>query len=457
MLKNPKLKPTLILINPSNQYRRGFALRQQSRQVPLGLGMVAALTPSNWKVILIDENIKPFRYRPADLVAITAFTSTVTRAYEIAAVYRKQGTPVILGGIHASMLPHEAAQYADAVVVGEAESVWQQVISDFEAGQLQKIYKAPPADLSQMPLPKHEIFHPYYLFASIQTSRGCPMDCDFCSVPVFNGHHYRLRPVEAILEEMASVRNRLIYFVDDNIVGYGEKAREHALEIFEGMIRRNLRKEWFAQASLNIAKDSELLKLAATSGCKMLLLGVEAESEDQLRDTNKRLNLKMGVDNYAQSFRSIHKAGIAVLGAFIYGMDSDTPETLQKRTQYILRSSVDVVQASVLTPLPGTRLYQLMQKENRLLPARLPQHWQHFHFTDVVFRPIRMDAKTLAEEMNRAYASICSLSTLCVKFLRTLWNTRSLRTAIWAWNSNLNYRAVALEKPSIALNALSHE
>jgi radical SAM superfamily enzyme YgiQ (UPF0313 family) len=162
----------------------------------------------------------------------------------------------------------------------------------------------------------------------------------------------------------------------------------------------------------------------------------------------------MGVDNYAQSFRTIHRAGIAVLGAFIYGMDSDTAESLRRRTQYILHSSVDVVQASVMTPLPGTRLYERMQSDKRLLPARLPQQWQHYHFTDVVFRPMHMDAETLAAEMNRAYASICSLKTLRMKFLRTLWNTRSLRTAIWAWNSNLNYRAVALEKPSIALNSI---
>lgn len=416
--------------------------------------MVAALTPDTWKVYLMDENIRPFRYRPADLVAITAFTSTVARAYEIAEIYRHEGTPVVIGGIHASMMPEEALEYADAVVVGEAESVWPQILQDFENGRLQRLYKAPPADLERIPAPRHDIFHPSYLFASIQTSRGCPMDCDFCSVPAFNGHRYRLRPVEAILEEMRAVRNRLIYFVDDNIVGYNEKAREHAALLFEGMIRKGLRKEWFAQASLNIAQDPELLKLAARSGCKMLLIGIEAESVDALHDTNKRLNLKLGVDKYARSFRTIHKAGIAVLGAFIYGMDSDTLESLQKRTRFILRSSVDVVQASVMTPLPGTRLFERMKTENRMLSRRSPQHWQHFHFTDVVFKPKQMEPEVLATEMNRVYRSICSMATIRMKFLRTLWNTRSLRTAIWAWNSNLNYRQVAFEKPSVALNTL---
>lgn len=415
--------------------------------------MVAAMTPDTWKVYLIDENIRPFRYRQADLVAITAFTSTVTRAYEIAEIYRREGTPVIIGGIHASMMPHEAMQFADAVVVGEAESVWPQILQDFENGQLQPLYQAPPADLTRIPAPRHDLFHPSYLFASIQTSRGCPLDCDFCSVPAFNGHRYRLRPVEAILEEMSTVRNHLIYFVDDNIVGYNERARDHAARLFEGMIRKGLRKEWFAQASLNIAQDPELLGLAARSGCKMLLIGMEAESEDALQDANKRLNLKLGVDAYARSFRAIHKAGIAVLGAFIYGMDSDTAESLRRRTRYILRSSVDVVQASVMTPLPGTRLFERMKTENRLLSNNFPQHWQHFHFSDVVFRPKQIEPEVLTSEMNQAYRIICSMNTLRIKFLRTLWNTRSLRTAIWAWNSNLNYRMVALEKPSMALNS----
>jgi len=422
-------------------------LRQQSRQVPLGLGIIAALTPPNWKIIILDENIKPFRFREADLVGITTFTSTAQRAYEIAAVYRGKGIPVVFGGIHVSMLPDEALQYGDAVVIGEAETSWPNVMSDFEAGRLQRIYRGPHADLSQCPIPRHDLFHPSYLFASIQTSRGCPMDCDFCSVPVFNGHSYRLRPVEAILDEMEALPQKLIYFVDDNITGYSKASEKHAQELFEGMIRRGLKKEWFAQASLNISQNPELLKLAARSGCKMLLIGIEAENENALRDTNKHVNLTLGTKTYKHAFRTIHQAGIAVLGAFIYGMDSDTPSSLQARTKFIVHSSVDVVQASAITPLPGTRLFKRLQQENRILANHPPHSWKYFHFSDVVFRPAEMQAHELADNLWMAYQKIFSLKTLRMKFLRTLWNTKNLRTSVWAWNSNLNYRAVSMEKP----------
>jgi len=240
----------------------------------------------------------------------------------------------------------------------------------------------------------------------------------------------------------------MIYFVDDNIIGYNKTAEDHAAAIFEGMIRLNLKKEWFAQASLNIAEKPELLKLAARSGCRMLLIGIEAENEAALADSNKKVNLRLGVASYAGAFRAIHRVGINVLGAFIFGMESDTPEALRRRTRYILSSSVDVTQASVMTPLPGTRLFERMRDEGRLLANRYPDDWQHYHFSDVVFRPRHMTPQQLGENTDAAYREICRTGTLRKKFLRTLWNTRSLRSAVWAWNSNLNYRAVGLEKPT---------
>jgi len=436
----------LLLINPANAYRKGFLLRRESKQAPLGLGIVAALTPAEWSVKIWDENFRDFQFREADLVGITAFTSTANRAYEIASHYREKGIPIIMGGIHASSLPDEALQYVDAVVIGEAEGAWSSVIRDFESGSLKQKYISPFTDLTNSPRPRHDLFHPGYFFASIQTSRGCPMDCDFCSVPAFNGHQYRLRDVEQVLDEIEAVQSPMLYFVDDNIIGYNKTAEEHAVNLFEGMIRRDLKKEWFSQASLNIAGKPEILKLAARSGCRMLLIGIEAEREDALKDSNKKLNLKLGVESYRDAYRVIHQHGIVVLGAFIYGMDTDTPQTLKERTDYILRSSVDVTQASVMTPLPGTRLYDRMKKENRILCTNFPHDWQHFHFSDVVFQPGRMKAKELATSINETYDRICSMGTLRKKFIRTLWNTKNIRSAIWAWNSNLNYRSVALEK-----------
>lgn len=438
----------LLLINPANAYRKGYLLRRQSKQAPLGLGIVAALTPPGWSVRILDENFREFRFREADLVGITAVTASANRAYEIADQYRKAGIPVVMGGIHASSMPEEALQHADSVVIGEAEGTWPRLIEDFQAGNLQRTYKSGFSDLAGMPAPRHDLFHPGYLFASVQTSRGCPMDCDFCSVPAFNGHKYRLRDPETVVDEIASVPQQMIYFVDDNIIGYNRAAEEHAVAIFEGMIRRNLRKEWFAQASLNIAEKPEILKLARRSGCRMLLLGIEAENEEALADSNKKVNLRLGTANYANAFRVIHRAGIVVLGAFIFGMDSDTPQSLEHRRRYILSSSVDVTQASVMTPLPGTRLFDRMKQEGRLLNDDYPSAWQHYHFSDVVFRPALMTPAELAAATDRAYREICSMKTLRTKFVRTWWNTRSLRSAVWAWNSNLNYRAVGLERPS---------
>jgi len=436
----------LLLINPANTYRKGYLLRRESKQAPLGLGMVAALTPPDWKVTIWDENFREFRFREADLVGITAVTASVNRAYEIAAIYREKGIPVILGGIHASYLPDEALDYVDSVVIGEAEGVWAQVIRDFEAGNLKQRYQAPLCDMKNIPAARHDLFHPGYMFASVQTSRGCPMDCDFCSVPAFNGNQYRLRDTKAVLDEIEAVRNPMLYFVDDNIIGYNRKAEEHAVALFEGMIRRGMKKDWFAQASLNIAEKPEILKLAARSGCRMLLIGIEAENETALESTNKRLNLKMGVGSYKMAYRNLHKHGINVLGAFIYGMESDTVEAIRKRTDYILQSSVDVTQASVMTPLPGTKLYRRMKDEGRIICRNFPQDWQHFHFTDVVFQPGNMSPKELAESVDMAYGRIVSMGEIRRRFLRTWWNTKSLRSAVWAWNSNLNYRALAGEK-----------
>lgn len=445
-MEKPRKK--LLLINPANAYRKGYLLRRQSKQAPLALGILAALTPPDWSVKIVDENFSAFRFREADLVGITAVTASVNRAYEIAAIYRERGIPVVLGGIHASSVPDEAANFVDSVVVGEAEGVWGELLNDFLSGNLRKQYRSGLTNMGSMPQPRHDLFHPGYLFASIQTSRGCPMNCDFCSVPAFNGHKYRLRDPERVLDEIASVPHRMLYFVDDNIAGYNDEAEGHARAIFEGMIRRNLKKEWFAQTSLNIAEKPELLKLAAKSGCRMLLIGIEAEDPDALKDTNKKLNLKMGVDSYRAAFRAIHKHGIVVLGAFIFGMDTDTPETLEKRKNYILSSSVDVTQASVMTPLPGTRLYDRFVKDDRILCRDFPRDWQHFHFSDVVFNPARMSPQELALCTDKAYAEICDMMTIRKKFLRTWWNTRSLRSAVWAWNSNLNYRSVGLERPS---------
>jgi radical SAM superfamily enzyme YgiQ (UPF0313 family) len=432
----------LLLINPVNPRRVGLTINTNSRFPPLGLGIIAALTPSDWDVKIIDENFEPFDYREADLVGLTAFTASVNRAYEIAGLYRDKGIPTLLGGIHASMLPDEALQYADTVVSGEAETVWARVIADFEAGRLQKIYRGEWSDLKGIPKPRHDLFHPGYRFGSIQTARGCPMDCEFCSATAFNGRRYRQRPVEEVLDELETIPQKMVFFLDDNIIGYGKQAAERAVTLFKGIIERGIKKDWFCQASMNFADNEDVLECAAKSGCRMVFLGVEAENADALEEVNKKLNLKMKVDTYEEVFRRINRHGIAVLGAFIYGMDSDTPEALRRRTDYILNSGIDVMQTTYLTPLPGTRLFSKLLDEERLLYTNFPIDWDHYDMTEVTHRPLSMEPYELAETYSQNICLLLSRCSIWRKFAKTWRDTGSFVTAMWAYSSNVNYRNV---------------
>lgn len=433
----------LVLVNPVNPARTGLTVNKSSRFPPIGLGIVAALTPAHWKVELQDENWEPFAYRDADLVGITAFTASANRAYEIAAFYRQQGVPVVMGGIHASMCTDEALEFVDAVVVGEAETVWPQVVRDAEAGCLQRIYRGEWGDLTGFSPPRRDLFHPGYVFASVQTSRGCPMDCEFCSVTAFNGRRYRRRPPEEVLDELEGIPQRMLFFVDDNIIGYGHKSREQALALFRGMVERKLDKWWFCQASLNFADDEEVLRWAARAGCKMVFLGLEAEEVDALAEVNKRLNLQRGVDSYEQAFRRIHRAGIAVLGAFIFGLDDDTPEKLRRRAEYMVHSGVDVMQKTFLTPLPGTRLFDQLRDEGRLLYTDFPQDWEHYDMGEAIHQPRQMTPEALTQAMAASDRRIRAWPVLVRKAVRALRETRNPMAAMFTWWSNINYRNVS--------------
>ncbi|MBN2186910.1 MAG: B12-binding domain-containing radical SAM protein [Dehalococcoidia bacterium] len=439
-------KRKLLLINPVNPHRAGLAVSLSSRFPPLGLGVLAALTPDNWEVALIDENFKPFEYQEADLVGLTAFTAAAPRAYEIASIYKEQDITTVMGGIHASMLPHEALRYVDSVVIGEAESVWSQVIADFMAGGIQQIYQGEWLGLAGMVQPRRDLFNPEYVFGTIQTSRGCPMDCEFCSVTVFNGHRYRQRLVSEVLDELESIPQKRVFFVDDNIIGYGKATEERAVALFKGMIERGIKKDWWCQASINFADNEELLEYAAKSGCRMVFLGVEAEDVDALEEVGKKLNLKKGVGSYKEAFHSINRHGIAVLGGFIYGMDSDTPEKLRHRTDYILHSGIDAVQMSYLTPLPGTRLFNRLRDAGRLLYANFPKDWEYYDLTGVVYKPALMTIQEFSAVTLEGARRIYSGWSIRRKFARTLHATKNLAAASLAYGANISYQNLAAAK-----------
>jgi radical SAM superfamily enzyme YgiQ (UPF0313 family) len=443
--------PRLLLINPINQQRTGFTARVSSRFPPLNLGIIAALTPSDWNVSIIDENHEVFSYEEADLVGITAFTSSVNRGYEIASHYREAGIPTVMGGIHASMCPEEALQFVDSVVVGEAESIWQDVLADFHGGKLRRMYRGIMDPEARSAVARRELFHPDYRFASIQTSRGCPLDCDFCSVTAFNGRRYRRRNPACVLAELESISHELLFFVDDNLIGYGSREREQMLDIFRGMVERRLDKKWFCQASLNVADDPEVLEWAARAGCRMIFLGIEAEDTDALASVNKKLNLKRGAASYSQVFDRIHAAGIAVLGAFVFGMDSDTPDKLRRRAEFIINSEVDVMQTTAMTPLPGTRLYTQLEREGRLLYTNFPDDWDRYNLTEVVMAPKLMSVEEMTEVMRECLERIYDMQVLKAKAKRTLALTGRWDTTEFAWQSNLSYREIALAESTFAL------
>ena len=438
-------RKTLLLINPANQLRRGFLINRATRNQPLGLGIIAALTPGDWKIKIIDENFKPFRYYPADLVGLTAFTSTAPRAYEIAAIYREKGVKTVMGGIHASMVPEESMQYVDAVVQGEAEPIWEQVIRDFEQGMLQRLYKAPFAREIRQPKPRRDLFHPAYISAGIQTTRGCPMNCSFCSVSAFNGQHYRFRPVEDVLDELEEVPQKYVFFIDDNIIGQSRESKERARQLFEGIIRRGIKKHWLTQSSINFADDPELLKLAHKSGCRMVFLGIEAETEDQLKEANKTLNLSRGASSYREIFRKIQKSGIGVIAGFIFGWDSDTPATIMQRAQFAMHCGADSFQTSVLTPLPGTALFDKIAAEGRLLHKNFPADWSRYDYFEPTILHPTVETDELFKSFVQAKKKMFAPGQIFLSIIKTLLKTRSFSATLMLGSNYWHYRNIFLK------------
>ncbi len=434
-------KKRLLLINPVNQDVAGLTINPSSTFPPLGLGIIAVLTPDNFQVKLIDENFDKFEYEDADLVGITAFTSVANRAYEISAHYKKKGIPVIMGGIHASMVPEEALRYVDSVVIGEAESIWPTVMEDFLHNNLKERYEGIHLDLKNSIVPNREIFSNKYLFGTIQTSRGCPMDCYFCSVSAFNGKRYRQRPYEEVLDELEKMPQRYIFFVDDNILGYGKSAEERAINLFKGMVERKLNKTWFCQASLNFGSNEVVIKWAAKAGCKMVFLGLESADPEELKAMEKKLNLQL---EYERAFKNINKYKIAVLGAFIFGSDAETKESMWRKVKYILENRIDVIQTTTLTPLPGTRLFKDLQQNNRLIHTNFPKDWNLYDMGHLTFRINNMDNEEFLKIHKKCSKKLFSKITLYKKFLKTWLHCRSLQTSMWAYSSNKNYRNVSL-------------
>jgi len=444
---NLPAKKKLLLIHPANKERKGFMNDISTRFMPIGLGIVAQLTPADWDVELIDESFEEFTFREADLVGVTAFTSLAFRAYEIAAIYREKGIPTVMGGIHATMNTAEAMQYFDAVLTHDAEGAWPQLLADFEAGNMKKLYNGGYAKIEDISKVRRDIYDKYpYAYDLVQTSRGCPNGCEFCSVTHMCGLVYRERNVEDVLDELEETSRKLLFFVDDNLVNNKKGAAERAIKLFKGMVDRGIKKHWLSQVAVNFADNEEVLYWAHKAGCKLVLMGVEAEKPAALKDMRKNLNLKRGPDNYEKVFNRIHKHKIAILGTMIFGMESDTKDDLFARRDFVLSSSIDCCQGTIITPLPGTVLFDKLMSKNSILAKDYPRDWQHYHCMKAVISTPHLTTEELESTMHDIWLSIYNKEAIRRKLFRTIWKTRSFEAAYWSYSANFNYGRMALEE-----------
>jgi radical SAM superfamily enzyme YgiQ (UPF0313 family) len=405
MLKQPlPTHPKLLLITASSpeimHIRRARVLSFQQITMPY----LAALVPPNWEVIHVDEAITPVDVTAAvDLVGITFHTPSAPHVYELAAQFRQRGVPVVLGGPHVTLLPDEAQQHADAIFIGEAEITWPQFLRDFENGQFQPRYGPyAPSTLDDTPIARKDLYHRHDLTGGrLFATRGCSFRCDFCAIAVMYPHEVRKRPIQAVAAEYASFGGKVIIFWDDNLAS----DRQYAKALFQAITP--YRKWWSSQVSIQAGEDDEFLALAAESGCKQLFIGLESVSQASMNEVHKGFNQ---VEKYARVIERIHTHGIAVQTGIVFGFDHDTPAVFSETLDFLESVGVQNATFNILTPYPGTKLFQRLEAEGRILT----RDWRKYNSrADVVFQPRQMSAETLLEgyrHANRRFYSIQSIA-----------------------------------------------
>jgi radical SAM superfamily enzyme YgiQ (UPF0313 family) len=370
-------------------------------------------------------------------VGITAFTSQANRAYELAAYFRRLGVPVVMGGIHATMCLEEVTQHADSVVTGEAEGIWAQVLQDVRRGCLKARYDGGFARMTDLAPARQDLLPTRYAFGAIQTTRGCPLNCSFCSVTTFNGAQYRQRPIPEVVREFRSIREKRVLVVDDNLIGTRAEHIAHAKELFRALAEANLRKEWVAQATINFADDEELLTLAAKAGCRGVFIGFESPTPEGLQELGKKINLVKDRD-FQASVRRIQRHNILVVGSFIIGLDVDEPGIGLRIAEAASRFGLDNLNTLFLTPLPGTRLWDQMKAEHRIALEAYPDDWKYFTLTFPVAHYKRLSLDEVIHEMLACNRSFYSLPQILRRVWRNFWHRRQpLITLV----GNLGYRS----------------
>ena len=390
---------------------------------PLTIATLAGLTPSDVEFTYYDERVEAINFdAPTDLAAITVETYTAKRAYEIAAEYHRRGVRTLLGGYHVTLLPDEAQMYADSILVGYAEPLWTQVIRDAEKGVLQRRYTQNKAQPYEYGMPRRDIFQgkPYFKLSCLETGRGCPLHCNFCSIAAVTASRYNGRPIDSIVAEIAALKNRNVFFVDDNFVGNLKHARELCHEIAPLKIR------WVGQGTLNMARDEKLLEIMAESGCAGVLIGFESLRHDTLQLMDKKLNVVMG--DYKQLIDRLHHYGIGLYGTFIFGYDSESANDTRKTAEAAIDFGLFIAAFNHLLPFPGTPLYEQFRHEGKLTDE---QWWLSptFRFGDVPFNPKNMTPQELHDLCIKARKRFYSIPAIMRRATNIKGNTPTIRKA----------------------------
>jgi radical SAM superfamily enzyme YgiQ (UPF0313 family) len=401
------------LIAPHEQSENSIATAMPFKVQRVNLSLLAALTPPGHPVTIVDEAFAPDDMNETiDLLGITVMTDLALRAYRIADSYRQRGTKVVMGGIHATILPYEALQHADAVVMGEAEEIWPRLVSDAASGKLKKLYRADKlTDLKGLPRPRRDLYprpaskSPIPLIFGIETSRGCPYDCEFCSIGSVMGRQYRFRPVLEVISEIESIESAHVFFVDDAL-GLN---RAVAKKLFAEMIP--LRRMWVGEGTVSLAEDLELLRLMRRSGCLGLLIGFESVQKDAQDGMRKIRNLRI---DFPEAMRRFHDEGIAILGAFIFGFDHENKDVFDQTLEFAMENHLDHMQLRILTPYPGARLYTRLLNEGRLFVS---DWWLHGYPPDtLLFQPKGMGPDELLDGFARLNRQAYSLGGIVKRF-----------------------------------------
>ena len=433
----------LLLINPAHilngRVQHGPA---QFPIPPLNLGYVAALTPPSWEVRIIDENLRledGLSWRP-DLVGLTALTPNAPRAYALAQHYRAAGIPVVLGGIHASALPDEAARYVDTVVVGEAEGAWPQLLADFEAGRLQPRYEGGFGALEGLALPRRALYPRGYFTEVAITSKGCLGHCDFCAIWRFYEQRYRVRPVAEVVDEFAALPPRkLIFLADDNLT----LRPERVIQICQEMAARGLRRRLAIQGAITLADHDELLTWLKRAGCVYVFVGLESLNGDALTQIGKPNLLGADGAGYRRRLANLHRHGLGIYGSFIVGLDHDTPDTFAQLERFVLETEIDCALINILAPTPGTPLWERLAAEGRLLLRDFPDDYAFCTQDRVYFQPAQLMPQQLQEGARHLILRLNRRGLLLRRAWRTWQHTHSPLATVIALEWNRRSRAAA--------------